>query len=116
MRSQIERRDFLKLAGLGGAVLASGLGPWGRAMAAAATPTAPTMGRQANHSPSTSPSERPAFLGAGAAAGAGADARPIWAKRRWRSASGAAWYDASFTDARSPRASSTCWRSAGSAS
>ena len=35
MRSQIERRDFLKLAGLGGAVLASGLGPWGRAMAAA---------------------------------------------------------------------------------
>ena len=35
MRNQIERRDFLKLAGLGGAVLASGLGPWGRAMAAA---------------------------------------------------------------------------------
>ena len=35
MSNQIERRDFLKLAGLGGAVLASGLGPWGRALAAA---------------------------------------------------------------------------------
>jgi len=34
MSNQIERRDFLKLAGLGGAVLASGLGPWGRALAA----------------------------------------------------------------------------------
>lgn len=30
-----DRRDFLKLAGLGGAVLASSLGPWGRAFAAA---------------------------------------------------------------------------------
>ena len=35
MSNQIERRDFLKLAGLGGAVLASSLGPWGRALAAA---------------------------------------------------------------------------------
>ncbi|MET0381916.1 MAG: metallophosphoesterase [Burkholderiaceae bacterium] len=35
MDGQIERRDFLKLAGLGGAVVASGLGPWGRALAAA---------------------------------------------------------------------------------
>ena len=35
MSNPIERRDFLKLAGLGGAVLASGLGPWGRALAAA---------------------------------------------------------------------------------
>jgi predicted phosphodiesterase len=30
-----DRRDFLRLAGLGGAVLASSLGPWGRAFAAA---------------------------------------------------------------------------------
>jgi len=35
MDFESERRDFLKLAGLGGAVLASGLGPWGRALAAA---------------------------------------------------------------------------------
>ncbi len=31
----LERRDVLRLAGLGGVVLASGLGPWGRALAAA---------------------------------------------------------------------------------
>jgi predicted phosphodiesterase len=30
----VQRRDFLKLAGLGGAVLASSLGPWGIALAA----------------------------------------------------------------------------------
>src|ERR1700675_3961375 len=35
MRSNTNRRDFLKLAGLGGVVFASGLGPWGRALAAA---------------------------------------------------------------------------------
>ena len=36
MRKQpFDRRDFLKLAGAGGAVLASGLGPWGNAYAAA---------------------------------------------------------------------------------
>ena len=35
MDFESERRDLLKLAGLGGAVLASGLGPWGRALAAA---------------------------------------------------------------------------------
>src|SRR5271154_3941295 len=32
---EINRKDFLKLAGLGGAVFASSLGPWGRALAAA---------------------------------------------------------------------------------
>ena len=35
MSKPIERRHFLRLAGLGGAVLASGLGPGGRALAAA---------------------------------------------------------------------------------
>lgn len=35
MDLQYKRRDFLKLAGLGGAVLASSLGPWGSALAAA---------------------------------------------------------------------------------
>ena len=35
MSINIDRRDFLKLAGLGGAVLASNLGPWGGALAAA---------------------------------------------------------------------------------
>jgi predicted phosphodiesterase len=35
MSSNTNRRDFLKLAGLGGVVFASGLGPWGRALAAA---------------------------------------------------------------------------------
>jgi len=35
MDFEFERRGFLKLAGLGGAVLASGLGPWGSALAAA---------------------------------------------------------------------------------
>jgi hypothetical protein len=35
MKSDIDRRDFLKLAGLGGVVFASSLGPWGRAFAAA---------------------------------------------------------------------------------
>jgi 3',5'-cyclic AMP phosphodiesterase CpdA len=35
MNHENDRRDFLKLAGLGGAVLASSLGPWGRALAAA---------------------------------------------------------------------------------
>ncbi len=35
MESEFDRRGFLKLAGLGGAVLASGLGPWGSALAAA---------------------------------------------------------------------------------
>ncbi len=34
MSSEINRRDFLKLAGLGGVVFASSLGPWGRALAA----------------------------------------------------------------------------------
>ena len=34
MDSAHNRRDFLKLAGLGGAVLASSLGPWGSALAA----------------------------------------------------------------------------------
>jgi hypothetical protein len=35
MSRNIDRRDFLKLAGLGGVVFASSLGPWGRALAAA---------------------------------------------------------------------------------
>jgi hypothetical protein len=35
MKADIDRRDFLKLAGLGGVVVASSLGPWGRALAAA---------------------------------------------------------------------------------
>ena len=35
MNFETNRRDFLKLAGLGGVVLASSLGPWGRALAAA---------------------------------------------------------------------------------
>jgi 3',5'-cyclic AMP phosphodiesterase CpdA len=35
MDPHFPRRDFLKLAGLGGAVLASQLGPWGKALAAA---------------------------------------------------------------------------------
>ena len=35
MSLTINRKDFLKLAGIGGAVFASGLGPWGRALAAA---------------------------------------------------------------------------------
>lgn len=35
MNRSFDRRDFLKLAGVGGAVLASGLGPWGHAQAAA---------------------------------------------------------------------------------
>lgn len=35
MSLNTNRRDFLKLAGLGGVVFASGLGPWGRALAAA---------------------------------------------------------------------------------
>jgi 3',5'-cyclic AMP phosphodiesterase CpdA len=35
MTGQANRRDFLKLAGLGGVVFASSLGPWGRALAAA---------------------------------------------------------------------------------
>jgi predicted phosphodiesterase len=35
MDSEYNRRDFLKLAGLGGAVLASNLGSWGSALAAA---------------------------------------------------------------------------------
>src|SRR5580704_9817009 len=34
MSLEINRKDFLKLAGLGGVVFASGLGPWGRALAA----------------------------------------------------------------------------------
>ena len=34
MDPEYKRRDFLKLAGLGGAVLASSLGPWGNAFAA----------------------------------------------------------------------------------
>src|SRR5271169_1319426 len=34
MDSEHNRRDFLRLAGLGGAVLASSLGPWGSALAA----------------------------------------------------------------------------------
>ena len=33
MKQAYDRRDFFKLAGVGGAVLASGLGPWGRAQA-----------------------------------------------------------------------------------
>lgn len=36
MNKPIERRDFLRLAGLGGAVMASGLGPWGQSLAATA--------------------------------------------------------------------------------
>ena len=35
IKQPFDRRDFLKLAGAGGAVLASGLGPWGNAYAAA---------------------------------------------------------------------------------
>jgi 3',5'-cyclic AMP phosphodiesterase CpdA len=35
MDGRANRRDFLKLAGLGGVVFASSLGPWGRALAAA---------------------------------------------------------------------------------
>ena len=35
MNLNTNRRDFLKLVGLGGVVFASGLGPWGRALAAA---------------------------------------------------------------------------------
>src|SRR5580698_7817217 len=35
MSYEIDRRDFLRLAGLGGVVFASSLGPWGRALAAA---------------------------------------------------------------------------------
>ena len=35
MNLNTNRRDFLKLVGLGGIVFASGLGPWGRALAAA---------------------------------------------------------------------------------
>jgi 3',5'-cyclic AMP phosphodiesterase CpdA len=35
MTIESHRRDFLKLAGLGGVVFASSLGPWGRALAAA---------------------------------------------------------------------------------
>jgi predicted phosphodiesterase len=35
MAFETQRREFLKLAGLGGVVFASGLGPWGRALAAA---------------------------------------------------------------------------------
>jgi hypothetical protein len=35
MSFAINRKDFLKLAGLGGVVFASSLGPWGRALAAA---------------------------------------------------------------------------------
>jgi hypothetical protein len=35
MNFDTDRRDFLKLAGLGGVVFASSLGPWGRALAAA---------------------------------------------------------------------------------
>jgi hypothetical protein len=35
MELENRRRDFLKLAGVGGAVLASSLGPWGSALAAA---------------------------------------------------------------------------------
>jgi len=35
MQFETNRRDFLKLAGLGGVVFASSLGPWGRALAAA---------------------------------------------------------------------------------
>ncbi len=34
IKQSIDRRDFLKLAGVGGAVMASGLGPWGSALAA----------------------------------------------------------------------------------
>lgn len=34
MAGEFDRRDFLKLAGLGGVVFASSLGPWGRALAA----------------------------------------------------------------------------------
>lgn len=34
MNKPADRRDFLRLAGLGGVVLASSLGPWGRALAA----------------------------------------------------------------------------------
>ncbi len=35
MSFEINRKDFLRLAGLGGVVFASSLGPWGRALAAA---------------------------------------------------------------------------------
>jgi hypothetical protein len=35
MSFEINRKDFFKLAGLGGVVFASSLGPWGRALAAA---------------------------------------------------------------------------------
>src|SRR5271166_3332840 len=35
MTSNIDRRQFARLAGLGGVVFASSLGPWGRALAAA---------------------------------------------------------------------------------
>lgn len=35
MGFEINRKDFLRLAGLGGVVFASSLGPWGRALAAA---------------------------------------------------------------------------------
>jgi 3',5'-cyclic AMP phosphodiesterase CpdA len=35
MSMEINRKDFLRLAGLGGVVFASSLGPWGRALAAA---------------------------------------------------------------------------------
>src|ERR1700722_6020575 len=34
MTNNIDRRQFAQLAGLGGAVFASSLGPWGRALAA----------------------------------------------------------------------------------
>lgn len=34
MNNRFDRRDFLKLSGLGGAVFASSLGPWGKALAA----------------------------------------------------------------------------------
>ena len=35
MSFDINRKEFLRLAGLGGVIFASGLGPWGRALAAA---------------------------------------------------------------------------------
>ena len=35
MSLEINRKDFLRMAGLGGIVFASGLGPWGRALGAA---------------------------------------------------------------------------------
>jgi len=34
MKSEINRKDFLRLAGLGGVVVASSLGRWGGALAA----------------------------------------------------------------------------------